>query len=102
MPKRAVTVMLLFAIFVNIAHAAFIYSLQSCDHETVCEYVMEIEQGSYCGDLCDIHHMFHLSAIPAECGMSIPTLSGATLIDYTNRHYRYPPADPDYRPPIQL
>ncbi len=94
--------MLLFAIFVNIAHAAFIYSFQSCEHETVCEYVVEIEEGSDCGDLCDIHHMFHLSAIPVDCDTHIPFISGNMEIDYTNRHYKHPPADPDYRPPITL
>jgi len=94
--------MLLFAMFVNISHAALLYSFESCDHETVCEYVVEVDQGSDCGDLCDMHHLFHLSAIPADCGMSIPLLQRDTVIDYTNRHCAHPSADPDYRPPIHL
>ncbi len=100
MRKRAISILLLFSLFTNIAHAAFIYSIDSCDHETVCEYVVEIELGGDCGDLCDKHHMFHLNAIPASCTPLIPSLAKKYVIEHLNKEYIPPLDKPAYRPPI--
>jgi len=98
--RRAIAAILLFSLFINIAHAALIYSIDSCEHVTVCEYVAEIEVGSDCGELCEKHHMFHLNAIPASCNLFIPALTEKEIIEHLNKEY-IPPLDrPDYRPPI--
>ncbi|BBG65320.1 hypothetical protein NNO_0617 [Hydrogenimonas sp.] len=100
MCNRAVSILLLFSLFTNVVHAAIIYSFKSCEHETVCEYVLEMEQVNDCGDLCEKHHMFHLSAIPASFAMYIPSLAKRDVIDYLNKDYLPPLNDRTYRPPI--
>ncbi len=100
MRNRAISLLLLFSLFTNIAHAALIYTIDSCEHVTVCEYVVEIEVGSDCGELCEKHHMFHLNAIPASCTLLIPSLAKKDVIEHLNREYIPPLDKPAYRPPI--
>ncbi|BDY13722.1 hypothetical protein [Hydrogenimonas cancrithermarum] len=100
MGKKAIHLMLLLSLFLNIAHATVISLTESCDHETVCEYVIELDHGSDCGDLCDMHHMFHLSAIPTATLLVIPGLSISASVDYSPGHYLPPHLEPSYRPPI--
>ena len=49
--------------FFNIAHASLIALNDHCEHESVSEYIGEMSQSQDCDDLCDIHHLFHLTAI---------------------------------------
>lgn len=63
MKKRLVQLLLLLSLFFSIAHASVIAIEDDCHHETVHEYIMEQTQALDCGDLCDIHHVFHFMAI---------------------------------------
>ncbi len=98
--NKTVLLLLLISLFTNIAHAAIIYSFDSCEHETVCEYVVETQQESECGGICNVHHMFHLSAIPAQSCMFIPYFKDKQIIEYCNKDHFPPINDKTYRPPI--
>jgi hypothetical protein len=52
--------------FFNISHASLIAFVESCEHEHVEVTHLELEQEEACDDLCDIHHLFHFSAIIIE------------------------------------
>jgi len=56
-------ILLLLAMTFNIAHASIIALEDHCEHESVSEYVSEQFESQECDDLCDIHHLFHLTAI---------------------------------------
>jgi len=60
---KTIKLLLLLSLFFNIAHASIIASEDSCDHKTAQEYVLEQTQVSDCGDLCELHHLFHFMAI---------------------------------------
>ena len=63
MKLKFIQVVLFLAIAFNITHAAFIASEDHCSHENVLEYVGEMSQSQDCDDICDMHHLFHLTAI---------------------------------------
>jgi hypothetical protein len=63
MKLKFIQVLLLLAIAFNITHAAFIATEDHCEHESVSEYLSEQFESQDCDDLCDIHHLFHLTAI---------------------------------------
>ena len=58
-----IQILLLLAITFNITHASIIAMEDHCEHESVSEYILEQSQSQECDDLCDIHHLFHLTAI---------------------------------------
>jgi len=58
-----IQILLLFTMMFSITHASIIAIDDHCDHETMTEYVNEMTQSQDCDDLCDIHHLFHLTAI---------------------------------------
>lgn len=98
--KKAIHTLLLVSLFINITHAVIISFVDRCEHQTLREYVIEIDHGSKCGDLCDIHHMFHFSAIPITQTAVIPKLSYSVIIDYYQKQYIPPLLEPSYHPPI--
>lgn len=61
MKKKMVQFLLLFSLFFNIAHATVIALEDDCHHET--QYLFDTHTDDNCGDLCEIHHAFHYSAI---------------------------------------
>ena len=63
MKLKFIQVVLFLSIAFNITHAAFIASEDHCSHENVLEYVGEMSQSQDCDDICDMHHLFHLTAI---------------------------------------
>jgi len=63
MRSKLIHLLLLMALIFNIAHASIIATVDHCDHESVNEYVMEQSDSQDCHDLCDLHHLFHLTAI---------------------------------------
>jgi len=63
MKLKFIQVLLLLAIAFNITHAAFIATEDHCSHENVLEYVGEMSQSQDCDDICDMHYLFHLTAI---------------------------------------
>jgi len=97
--KRLIARLLLLTLFFNTVHAYFI------DHthdggETVQMFVAELEHGSDCGDLCEMHHLFHFVAIPVTPIFRLP-LSVVVMpeIRTPNYHPLYQPA-PLSPPPI--
>lgn len=59
-----------------------------CHHESVHEYVAEQAESSECGDLCDMHHLFHFMAILDTSlidfdNAEIPTVFMQKSIQYT-------------------
>ncbi|SFP48032.1 hypothetical protein [Hydrogenimonas thermophila] len=98
--KKAIQTLLLMSLFLNITHAAVISLIDRCDHQTLQEYIMEIDQGSDCGDLCDAHYIFHLNAIATTPIVIIPKFSYSVIIDYYQKEYIPPFLEPSYRPPI--
>ncbi|WP_201352731.1 hypothetical protein [Hydrogenimonas urashimensis] len=100
--KRFVKYLLLMALFVNAAHAYFIAAEERCHHETVQTYVMEVDHGSDCGDLCDFHHMFHLQAIPLTPVVMLSRFSNRLELPEYKDPCTFPLHDPSYRPPITL
>ena len=88
MKRKMVHVLLLLSLFFNIAHAYVIAAAEQCVHETPVEYVLEQSQSNDCGDLCDLHHMFHWSAIVTET----PSAPQAHL----------PPQQPEYYTRLHL
>ena len=100
MRRRAVSILLLMSLFLNIAHAAVISYADSCNHEKVCEYVMEVDNGSDCGDLCEIHHMFHLNAITIYSTPIISDHSCSVKIEYYREYYDSLSMYRSFRPPI--
>ncbi len=63
MKAKFIHIILLLALTFNIVHASVIVLEDHCEHETACEYVNEQIQDTHCGDLCDFHYLFHLTAI---------------------------------------
>ena len=61
--KTLLHFLLLFSLFFNIAHATVIAIEDDCHHESAHEYVAEQSASTECGDLCDMHHLFHFMAI---------------------------------------
>jgi len=61
--KQLLHFLLLFSLFFNIAHATVIAIEDDCHHESAHEYVEEQSASTECGDLCDMHHLFHFMAI---------------------------------------
>jgi len=63
MRSKLIHLLLLITLAFNIAHASIIASHDDCHHEIASEYVLEQSDSQDCHDLCDIHHLFHMTAI---------------------------------------
>ncbi|WP_200764015.1 hypothetical protein [Nitrosophilus alvini] len=90
MRKRAVAVILLFAMFLNISHALVFTAADHCEHISVEQYIAEIEQSEGCGDVCDFHHMFHFNAIPATSHNVLLTITHCKKVPYNPTEYKSP------------
>ena len=81
MKKTFVTLLLLLSFFLNISHASIIANQEQCIQESTHEYLLEMDQSAECGDFCDMHHLFHLSAI------IVPAIPFTPNVRYTDRPY---------------
>ena len=63
MKTKLIHIVLLLAMTFNIVHASIIAVEDHCEHESISEYVSEQFESQDCDDLCDIHHLFHMTAI---------------------------------------
>jgi hypothetical protein len=86
--------------FFNIAHASFIAANDHCDHESVSEYIGEMSQSQECDDLCDIHHLFHFSAIITSETVIFTTLRYTKQPDSKLLAYHPPFKRTEQKPPI--
>ena len=98
--KNFIHFLLLFTLFFNIAHATIISIEDNCHHESTHEYVAEQTQSNDCGDLCDIHHLFHFSAILDGTVYAIEPLKVQTLFSQKITFYNPPFQESSIKPPI--
>jgi len=98
--KNLIQFLLLFSLFFNIAHATVIALEDECHHESAHEYVAEQSSSTECGDLCDMHHLFHFMAILDNYSLNDDSVSRQE--DFIQKVTFYSPPFPqrDIRPPI--
>ena len=100
MKLKFIQVLLLLAMAFNITHAAFIAVEDHCDHEKVIEYVSEMTQSQECHDICDIHHLFHLTAILSAATTCIDALYYTETPKTALLSYHSPFKRTENKPPI--
>lgn len=98
--RRFIGILLLLALFFNTAHAFIIEAADHCDHEKVATYIQEIDHGGDCGDLCDMHHLFHIPAIPITPTPIIAMFPKPRPAEHPLYKHTPPLIKPSYRPPI--
>ena len=91
---------LLSAMFFNIAHASVIASEEHCVHESVSEYVQEMDHGTECDDLCHFHHLFHFSAIITPVVEVMPEAAHTEQPHAELLTYHPPFRETENKPPI--
>ena len=77
MKRRLVQFLLLLSLFFNVAHASIIAvedKAHGCHHQSASAYLAEQSHSDACGDLCDLHPLFHFVAIVIthDLAMAIP------------------------------
>ena len=92
--------LLLFSLFFNIAHASVIASEDTCEHESVHEYVYEQAHDSDCGDVCELHHLFHFMAIITSDEIYFDAQNTKTLLSLKPKSYTPPFQERNIKPPI--
>ena len=92
--------LLLFSLFFNIAHATIIASKDTCQHESVHEYITEQSQATDCGDLCELHHLFHFMAIISNVQIHFDAKHAKTLLTEKPTLYTPPFQQTSIKPPI--
>jgi hypothetical protein len=95
-----IKILLLLSLLFNITHASLIAMEDTCEHETITEYIMEQTIESECGDLCDMHHLFHFVAIISEQMVHIDTAKKHTLPLLKNTLYTPLFSEASIKPPI--
>lgn len=81
-------------------HALVISAVQD-EHCSVNEYVHELSEPVDCGDICDIHHMFHVTFIIPDYSNFQPCYNKKTApISHLNQNYQNRLTATPYRPPI--
>jgi hypothetical protein len=95
-----IKLLLLFSLFFNIAHATIIAIEDDCHHESAHEYVLEQTQVSDCGDLCDLHHVFHFFAILDISNAHFDISQYNKKHTYTLSRYIPPFKEKSIKPPI--
>ena len=95
-----VKLLLLLSLFFNIAHATLISIEDDCHHETAHEYILEQSQSAECGDICDIHHLFHFMAIINTRVVSLETHFSKTTLTHKTTLYTPPFKETNIKPPI--
>ena len=99
--RRLVARLLLLALFFNTAHAFFVDHRHDGAPETVQTFVAEMEHGGECGDVCDAHHMFHFSAVPAAAVVTVALCGRIAPETRTPDFFALFHPEPTYRPPIR-
>lgn len=99
MKKKCIHLLLLCSLFFNIAHASIIAMENTC-HETVHEYVAEQSHDTHCGDLCELHHLFHFMAIVVTPELDFNTAPDKDKITLKVLQYTPPSQKTNIKPPI--
>ena len=92
--------LLLLSLAFNIAHATIIVFEDKCVHESVTEYIGEQTEAQECGDLCDMHHLFHFSAILIQTPILLETPSENEHPQLNLSAYYPPFKETTTKPPI--
>ena len=100
MKKNFIHLLLLCALFFNIAHASIIASEDECHHESIHEYVLEQSDTAECGDLCDMHHLFHFMAIIDTPTIAIETVFTRVALTHKTTLYTSASQKTNIKPPI--
>jgi hypothetical protein len=99
-PRRWIAVLMVLMFCFNGIHAYFMDHAREGGAETVQHFVMELEHGSDCGDLCEMHHLFHFIAIVTTPVLAFQRLEVTTLfLEPAIREPAHYPSPPQ-RPPI--
>ncbi len=98
--KHVIHFLLLFSLFFNIAHASIIATEDSCQHESAHEYVAEQVHATDCGDLCELHHLFHFMAIISTVDIHFDAKNTKTLLTEKPTCYTPPFPETSIKPPI--
>jgi hypothetical protein len=98
--KKLIQVLLLCALFFNITHASLIAVEDECHHESVHEYVLEQSDTANCGDLCDMHHLFHFMAIIDTPMLAIENNFMQLKLTHKTTLYTPPFKETNIKPPI--
>ena len=95
-----IKLVLLLALLFNITHASMIAMEDDCHHDSAHEYVMEQTQSSECGDLCEMHHLFHFMAIINTSHLYFDTLAQQEKLTLSATLYTPPFKKTTFKPPI--
>lgn len=100
MKNNFIQVLLLCALFFNITHASLIAVEDECHHESVHEYLLEQSDTVNCGDLCDMHHLFHFMAIIDTPMLAIENNFNPLKLTHKTTRYTSPFKKTNIKPPI--
>jgi len=98
--KNFIQIVLLCALFFNVTHASLIALEDDCHHESVHEYVLEQSANTDCGDLCDMHHLFHFMAIIDTPMFTIENTFSQVKLTHKARLYTASFKQTNIKPPI--
>jgi len=98
--QKLIYILLLSSLLFNIAHASIIAMKDDCHHESVHEYVLEQTQSAECGDLCDMHHLFHFIAIVTSTILQLETAPHKDKLVFKATQHTPPSQKTDIKPPI--
>jgi len=98
--KKLLHFLLLFSLFFNIAHATVIAMEEDCHHDSVSEYVLDTHVDDDCGDLCELHHLFHFMAILDTSLIDFNISMIATKLIQVSLQYCPPFKQTTIKPPI--
>ena len=87
MKRKVVHLFLLLSLLFNVAHA-ITFTLEEkvhgCHHHEAGAFIIEQTQNDGCGDICDLHPLFHFVAIVETTGLLVANDAPARAIaDYT-------------------
>jgi len=100
MRSKLTHLLLLMALTFNIAHASIIASQDHCHHENVGEYGLEQADRPEWHGLCDIHHLFHLTAIITPILSFLPATQFRETPKTELLAYHSPFKETENKPPI--
>jgi hypothetical protein len=100
MQSKLTYIVVLLALMFNIAHASLIAAEDHCVHKGISEYIGEMSQNQECDDLCDIHHLFHFSAIITSETIVFTTPKYTEQPDSELLSYHPPFSKTENKPPI--
>ncbi|BAF71737.1 hypothetical protein SUN_0779 [Sulfurovum sp. NBC37-1] len=100
MKNRFIILLLLFSFFLNISHASIIANQEHCAYESSSEYLLEMDQSTECGNLCEVHHLFHIVAILTPVSEMIHNLTCSDQPDSKLLTYTPPFKKAENKPPI--